>query len=78
MPDSVLRPGDTVQVVFTSDDPAADAAKDTAGPASVQARVVRVGAARESTGERVVDVAVPRSQGGKLAARQRPVMWRWR
>ncbi|WP_308284829.1 SAF domain-containing protein [Streptomyces longispororuber] len=68
LPDSALRPGDTVQVVFTGDDPAAAAAKDAAGPASVQARVVRVGAARESTGERVVDVAVPRAQGGKLAA----------
>ncbi|MFF1400691.1 SAF domain-containing protein [Streptomyces sp. NPDC058287] len=68
LPDSALRPGDTVQVVFTSEDPSADATKNAAGPASVQARVVRVGAARESTGERVVDVAVDKAQGPKLAA----------
>ncbi|RAJ76973.1 flagellar basal body P-ring formation chaperone FlgA [Streptomyces sp. PsTaAH-137] len=66
LPDSSLRPGDRVQVVFTSDDPAADDAKT--GPGSVQARVVRVGAARESTGERVVDVAVDSKQGPMLAA----------
>lgn len=68
LPDSTLRPGDTVQVVMTSDDAAADAAKSQA-PSTVQARVVRVGAARESTGERVVDVAVDAKQGPLLAAR---------
>ncbi|MFE2991474.1 SAF domain-containing protein [Streptomyces sp. NPDC059262] len=68
LPDSALRPGDTVQVVFTSEDPSADTAKNANGPESVQARVVRVGATRESTGERVVDVAVGKAQGPQLAA----------
>ncbi|GAA2349558.1 hypothetical protein GCM10010431_87000 [Streptomyces kunmingensis] len=66
LPDSALRPGDQVQAVFTSDDPGAEAAEGM--PPSIQARVVRVGAARESTGERVVDVAVPKAQGPQLAA----------
>jgi hypothetical protein len=66
LPDSTLRPGDQVQVVFTTTDPGASAAKTE--PGSVQARVVRVGEARDSTDERVVDVAVPRAQGPKLAA----------
>ncbi|MFI0242577.1 SAF domain-containing protein [Streptomyces sp. NPDC016845] len=66
LPDSALRPGDRVQAVFTTDDPGAG--DSTAGPGSVQARIVRVGVARESTGERVVDVAVSSRQGPLLAA----------
>nr|WP_239091973.1 SAF domain-containing protein [Streptomyces sp. SID14478] len=67
-----LRPEDTVQVVFTADAASSSAGapktEDTSAPQSVQVRVVWVGAAPESTGEQVVDVAVDKAQGPKLAA----------
>ncbi|MGP3777053.1 SAF domain-containing protein (plasmid) [Streptomyces sp. SDT5-1] len=69
LPDSSIKPGDSVQVVLTGEDQAAATGKTAADPSTVEARVVRVGAARESTGERVVDVAVEQTQGPKLAAR---------
>ncbi|MEU5436432.1 SAF domain-containing protein [Streptomyces sp. NPDC020719] len=72
MPDSPLRTDDQVQVVFTGDStaPAAgknDKAGQDSGPVTVQARIVRVGTKQDSTGQQVIDVAVPSADGPRLA-----------
>ncbi|WP_309239006.1 SAF domain-containing protein, partial [Streptomyces lunaelactis] len=72
LPATQLSPGDKVLVVFTP----AEGAENTAGtgaqppaePKSVAARVVRVGERQQSTGEVVVDVAVPAAEGPGLAS----------
>ncbi|WP_338704316.1 SAF domain-containing protein (plasmid) [Streptomyces sp. Q6] len=66
-----LKPADTVQVVFTGDVASSSGAaksEDPSNPQTVTVRVVWVGAAPESSGEQVVDVAVDKAQGPKLAA----------
>ncbi|MFD9791371.1 SAF domain-containing protein [Streptomyces sp. NPDC059070] len=71
MPDSPLRTDDQVQVVFTGDNTAAAAGRNGKtqdnGPVTVQARIVRVGTRQDSTGQQVIDVAVPSADGPRLA-----------
>ncbi len=73
LPATRLSPGDEVQIVFTPSEGEQAAGKNDAnspdaGPESVAARIVRVGAEQQTTGDRVVDVAVPAAQGARLAA----------
>ncbi|MFB7030928.1 MULTISPECIES: SAF domain-containing protein [unclassified Streptomyces] len=70
MPASRLSPGDKILVVSTPADGQSTAGKDGegAGPQTIAARVVRVGEKSQTTGEQVVDVAVPSQFGPVLAA----------
>ncbi|MGA5873979.1 SAF domain-containing protein [Streptomyces cinereoruber] len=70
MPASRLSPGDKILVVSTPADGQSAAGKDGEGadPQTIAARVVRVGEKSQTTGEQVVDVAVPSQFGPTLAA----------
>ncbi|AYG77978.1 hypothetical protein DWB77_00085 [Streptomyces hundungensis] len=73
LPDSPLKPEDQVQVVFTGDSGGAAPGRNgkpgqDSGPATVDARIVRVGAKQDSTGQQVIDVAVKSAGGPRLAA----------
>ncbi|MFF4189069.1 SAF domain-containing protein [Streptomyces sp. NPDC001691] len=73
LPDSPLKPEDRVEVVFTGDNGATTAGRNSkpdqpSGPATVAARVVRVGSKQDSTGQQVIDVAVTSADGPRLAA----------
>ncbi|MFE9558438.1 SAF domain-containing protein [Streptomyces sp. NPDC006692] len=72
LPDSPLKPEDQVQVAFTGDSGASAAGKNgkpaqDGGPVTVDARIVRVGAKQDSTGQQVIDVAVKSADGPRLA-----------
>ncbi|MFF3982308.1 SAF domain-containing protein [Streptomyces sp. NPDC001828] len=73
LPDSPLKPEDQVQVVFTGDSTVTASGKNgrpgqDGGPVTVDARIVRVGAKQDSTGQQVIDVAVKSADGPRLAA----------
>ncbi|MFF1511906.1 SAF domain-containing protein [Streptomyces sp. NPDC058326] len=70
MPASRLSPGDKVLVVSTPADGqiAGEKESEAAGPQQIAARIVRVGERQQTTGEQVVDVAVPAQFGPALAA----------
>ncbi len=70
MPASRLSLGDKILVVATPADGQSTAGKDgeSAAPQTIAARVVRVGEKSQTTGEQVVDVAVPSQFGPVLAA----------
>ncbi|MET9955994.1 SAF domain-containing protein [Streptomyces sp. NPDC006339] len=69
MPATRLSPGDKVLVVATpADGQTTPAGKDDAEPRQIAARIVRVGEKQASTGDTVVDVAVPSQFGPALAA----------
>ncbi|MFJ2938001.1 SAF domain-containing protein [Streptomyces sp. NPDC087219] len=70
MPASRLSPGDKILVVSTpaNGQIAGEKAGEDAAPQQIAARVVRVGERQQTTGEQVVDVAVPSQFGPALAA----------
>ncbi|RSS57496.1 SAF domain-containing protein [Streptomyces sp. WAC01280] len=70
MPASRLSPGDKVLVVSTpaNGQIAGEKESEAAGPQQIAARIVRVGERQQTTGEQVVDVAVPSQFGPVLAA----------
>jgi len=72
MPATRLSPGDKVLVVATPADGQTTAAAGKDGdrrePQQIAARIVRVGEKQASTGDTVVDVAVPSQFGPALAA----------
>ncbi|AWN24798.1 flagellar biosynthesis protein FlgA [Streptomyces sp. NEAU-S7GS2] len=73
LPATRLSAGDRVQVVSTPADGAAEQQSgkgdQEASPRTIPARVVRVGAREQATGEVVVDVAVREVDGPTLASR---------
>ncbi|WP_395366996.1 SAF domain-containing protein [Streptomyces sp. YH02] len=70
MPASRLSPGDKILVVSTpaNGQIAGEKTGEDAAPQQIAARVVRVGERQQTTGEQVVDVAVPSQFGPALAA----------
>ncbi|MCX5231486.1 SAF domain-containing protein [Streptomyces sp. NBC_00233] len=70
MPASRLSPGDKILVVSTpaNGQIAGETTGEDAAPQQIAARVVRVGERQQTTGEQVVDVAVPSQFGPALAA----------
>ncbi len=70
MPATRLSPGDKVLVVATSSEGESGVAEDgeRSEPAQIAARIVKVGEKQATTGDTVVDVAVPSQFGPALAA----------